>query len=96
MQKISMDKVCKQMYDRNEARLDEAFEQGRTYCPYTFEKFQRDMMADGFIASFPTVRSKWLAVLGAGLVVESEEAHNFFFDVRAMRGRLEAAKRVTA
>ena len=96
MQKISMDRVCKQMYDRNEARLDEAFEQGRMYLPYSFDKFQKDMMADGFIASFPTVRSKWLAVVGAGLVTESDGSNTFFFDVRALRDRLEAAKRVTA
>lgn len=70
MEKITLDRVCKTIYDRNWRTIDPAIEGGIGRVRYSFKEFERDVMADELISSHPTARSKWLALTAKGVIIE--------------------------
>lgn len=71
MNRITTDKVCKKVYDRNWREIDPALRDGRAQVRYSLREFEGDMMADDFIASRVTVRNKWTALKAVGVIAES-------------------------
>lgn len=93
MKKIDIGSVCKQVYNQNFERLQDCLHEGKMYTQYSFEKFQKDMMADGFIASLVTVRSKWIAMTASGYILEKEGIPSFI-DVDRLKSKVDAMEAI--
>lgn len=66
-----MDRICKTIYDRNWRAIDPAMEKGIPRVPYSYRMFEEDVMSTELIASRPTARCKWTALVGLGVIAES-------------------------
>lgn len=71
MEKITIDRVCKKVYDRNWREIDPAMESGTAGLPYSYREFEGDVMAGDFISSRITAKNKWTALKAMGVVTES-------------------------
>lgn len=59
------------------------------------ETFVSYMLADGFIACLPTVRSKWLALVGSGVITNySKRTDTAFIDLTVAKNAVPKWKRI--
>jgi hypothetical protein len=83
MEKITLDRVCKTIYNRNWREIDPAIEKGIPRVRYSFKDFEKDVMADELIASRLTARCKWVALTAKGVIVE--DGKNATIDIEMLR-----------
>ena len=88
MQRISIQSVCRQVYDRNYDAIEDAKTRGCPFIRYTFEAFESDAYADDFISSGTTVSAKWKALRASGIV--TEKASKTFIDIASLLGKCES------
>ena len=68
MRPISLNSVCRVVYERNFPEIERLKGIHASAMPYTREDFARDVLADGFILSTTTVAMKWKAFEATGLI----------------------------
>ena len=71
MQKISLDTVCKHVYDRNFDAILDAENRECPFIPYSFREFTMDARSDDFISSSATIRAKWDGLLASGVIEQN-------------------------
>lgn len=72
MKPISIESVCRQVYERNQAEILRQKKMGCVAMPYTREDFSKDVLAGGFILSPTTTKVKWKALEATGIVRKGE------------------------
>ena len=83
MEKIPLRRVCKAIYDRNWREIDLAIERGNPRVRYSYQSFERDVMADELISSRPTAKCKWTALTAKGVIIEDGKSATI--DVESLR-----------
>lgn len=68
MKPISLESVCRKVYERNFPEIERLKGIHALAMPYTREDFTKDVLADGFILSMTTVAMKWKSFEATGLV----------------------------
>ncbi|MBR4226957.1 MAG: hypothetical protein IKR86_09390 [Candidatus Methanomethylophilaceae archaeon] len=90
MRKISIDSVCRHIYDRNYDAIEDAKTRGCPFVRYSFDKFEADAYADDFISSGTTVSAKWKGLKASGIV--TEKASKTFIDVSSLMEKCGKAR----
>ena len=68
MRPISLNSVCRRIYERNFDEIQKLKGYNAKAMPYTREDFSKDVLADGFILSSTTVAMKWRTFEATGLI----------------------------
>lgn len=68
MRPISLNSVCRVVYERNFDEIQKYKGYKAKALPYTKDKFTKDVLADGFILSMTTVAMKWKSFEATGLI----------------------------
>ena len=68
MRPISLNSVCRVIYERNFPEIERLKGIHATAMPYTRDNFTKDVLADGFILSMTTVAMKWKSFEATGLI----------------------------
>lgn len=87
MRKISIESICRHVYDRNYDAIEDARARGCPVLRYTFSDFETDALADDFICSEQTVAAKWKGLKASGII--AEKASRTFLDVESLVERCE-------
>lgn len=68
MRPISLNSVCRVVYERNFDEIQKYKGYKSDALPYSKDRFTKDVLADGFILSTTTVAMKWKAFEATGIV----------------------------
>ncbi|MBR6204629.1 MAG: hypothetical protein IKQ60_06250 [Candidatus Methanomethylophilaceae archaeon] len=90
MKPISLESVCRVVYDRNEARIRRQKEFKAPALPYSREDFTKDVLSGGFILSPTTVKAKWKALEATGVVVRG--GYSTALNIKALEQMAEACE----